>query len=78
MAITAVAVNPKDKRYKNLIGKEIEVDVVIGKLKLKVIADDFVDLHSEPGAVKVTQAHDQNDFEIWQRHKNEIERPKGL
>ena len=75
---TAVAVNPKDKRYKNLIGKEIEVDVIIGKLKLKVIADDFVDPKFGTGAVKVTPAHDQNDFEIWQRHKNEIEGPKEV
>ncbi|MDP3014833.1 MAG: valine--tRNA ligase [bacterium] len=75
---TAVAVNPKDKRYKNLIGKEIEVDVVIGKLKLKVIADDFVDPKFGTGAVKVTPAHDPNDFEIWQRHKNEIEGPREV
>ena len=75
---TAVAVNPKDKRYKSFIGKEIEVDVVIGKLKLKVIADDFVDPKFGTGAVKVTPAHDQNDFEIWQRHKNEIEGPKEV
>ncbi len=72
---TAVAVNPKDKRYKNLIGKEIEVDVVIAKLKLKVIADDAVDAKFGTGAVKITPAHDSNDYEIWQRHKNEIKGP---
>jgi valyl-tRNA synthetase len=74
----AVAVNPKDKRYKNLIGKEIEVDVVIAKLKLKVIADSGVDQDFGTGAVKITPAHDINDFEIWQRHKNEINTPKEV
>lgn len=72
---TAVAVNPKDKKYENLIGKEIEVDVVVGKLKLKVIADSFVDSKFGTGAVKVTPAHDLNDYEMWQRHKDEIKGP---
>jgi len=70
---TAIAVNPKDKRYKNLIGKEIEADVAVGKINLKVIADKVVDIEFGTGAVKVTPAHDQADFEIWQRHKDEIE-----
>jgi valyl-tRNA synthetase len=74
----AVAVNPKDKRYENLIGKEIEVDVVIAKLKLKVVADSGVDRDFGTGAVKITPAHDINDFEIWQRHKNEINAPKEV
>ena len=52
--------------------------MVIGKLKLKVIADDFVDPKFGTGAVKVTPAHDPNDFEIWQRHKNEIEGPEEV
>ncbi|MEK7657743.1 MAG: valine--tRNA ligase [Patescibacteria group bacterium] len=72
---SAVAVNPKDKRYKNLIGKEIEVDVVVGKLKLKVIADSVIDSKFGTGAVKITPAHDSNDYEIWQRHKKEIKEP---
>ncbi|MCR4275594.1 MAG: valine--tRNA ligase [Candidatus Wolfebacteria bacterium] len=75
---TAVAVNPKDKRYKDLIGKEIEVDVAVGKINLKVIADKVVDIEFGTGAVKVTPAHDQTDFEIWQRHKEEIEGPKEV
>lgn len=75
---TAVAVNPKDKRYKNLVGKEIEIDVVLGKLKLKVIADDFVDPEFGTGAVKITPAHDLNDFEFWQRHKDEIGEPREV
>ncbi len=75
---TAVAVNPKDKRYKNLIGKEIEVDIAVGKINLKVIADKIVDIEFGTGAVKVTPAHDQADFEIWQRHKDEIDGPKEV
>ncbi|MBI5306698.1 class I tRNA ligase family protein [Candidatus Wolfebacteria bacterium] len=69
---TAVAVNPKDKRYKNLIGEEIEVDVVVAKLKLKIIADAGVDQNFGTGAVKITPAHDLNDYEMWQRHNKEI------
>jgi valyl-tRNA synthetase len=75
---TAVAVNPKDKRYKNLIGKEIEVDLVVGKIKLKVIADKTVEPEFGTGAVKITPAHDNADFETWQRHKNEIKGPKEI
>src|SRR3990167_4058909 len=75
---TAVAVNPKDKRYKSLIGKEIEVDVVISKLKLKIIADKIVDPQFGTGAVKITPAHDFNDYETWQRHKNEIDGPREV
>jgi len=69
---TAVAVNPKDKRYQKYIGKEIEIETLLGKAKIKVIADEAVDINFGTGAVKVTPAHDPVDFEIWQRHKNEI------
>ncbi len=72
---TAIAVHPKDKKYKNFIGKEIEIDTLIGKTKIKVIADEAVDPDFGTGAVKITPAHDFNDFEIWQRHKNEIPHP---
>jgi len=75
---TAVAVNPKDKRYKHLVGKEIEVDVFIGKIKLKIIADSTVDQNFGTGAVKITPAHDSADFEMWQRHQKEIEGPKEI
>ncbi len=74
----AVAVNPKDKRYINLIGKEIEADVIIAKLKLKIIADSSVDPDFGTGAVKITPAHDINDFEIWQKNKDKIEKPKEV
>jgi len=72
---TAVAVNPKDKRYQQYIGKEIEVDTISGKIKMKVIADQAVDPEFGTGVVKVTPAHDQVDFDIWQRHINEIPGP---
>lgn len=73
---TALAVNPKDKRYQKYIGKEIEAKGLLGKLKFKVIADEAVDPSFGTGVVKVTPAHDPADFEIWQRHKQEIPGPK--
>jgi valyl-tRNA synthetase len=72
---TGVAVNPKDKRYKDYIGKEIEIDTISGKAKIKVVADEAVDPTFGTGVVKVTPAHDQVDFDIWQRHMNEIPGP---
>lgn len=68
---TAIAVNPNDIRYKEYIGKEIDVDAEIGKKKLKVIADDFVDPEFGTGVVKITPAHDTNDFEMGLRHNLE-------
>ncbi len=65
---TAVAVNPKDKRYQKWIGKQIEVEGLIGKFKLRVIADDFVDPKFGTGVVKVTPAHDFDDFEVGKKH----------
>ena len=65
---TAVAVHPEDKRYKQWIGKEIEVEGLNGKFKLKVIGDELVDPEFGTGVVKVTPAHDPNDFDIGQRH----------
>ena len=64
---TAVAVNPKDKRYSSYVGKEINVPIV--KRKVKIIADKFVSMEQGSGALKVTPAHDFNDFEIGKRHK---------
>ena len=75
---TAVAVNPKDKRYKDLVGKEIEIQTLLGPAKIKVIADEMVDPKFGTGAVKVTPAHDPNDFEVWRRHKNEIPGPRPV
>ena len=73
---TAIAVNPKDKRYKEYVGKEVEVETVLGKSMIKVIADDSVDMKFGTGAVKVTPAHDFTDYETWQKHKDEIPAPK--
>ena len=63
---TAVAVNPKDKRYKKLIGKMLVLPLT-GR-KIPIIKDDFVDPEFGSGAVKVTPAHDPNDFEMGERH----------
>ena len=65
---TAVAVNPKDKRYKDWVGKEIEVDGLIGKFNVIVVADDSVDPKFGTGVVKVTPAHDFTDYETGRRH----------
>lgn len=65
---TAVAVNPKDKRYKKWVGKEIEVKGVIGKFKVTVIEDEVIDPNFGTGVAKVTPAHDVKDFEIGLRH----------
>jgi valyl-tRNA synthetase len=62
----AVAVNPKDKRYQELIGLKLILPVL--EREIPVIADDFVDPEFGTGAVKVTPAHDPNDFLIGQRH----------
>ncbi len=64
---TAVAVNPKDKRYKKFIGKNIIVPIV--NRSVKIIADRYVSIDQGSGALKVTPAHDFNDFEIGKRHK---------
>ncbi|MDP2704645.1 MAG: valine--tRNA ligase [bacterium] len=69
---TAIAVNPKDSRYKKYVGKEIEVEGLLGKFKIKVIADKAVDPEFGTGVIKVTPAHDPVDFEISQRHNLEI------
>ena len=75
---TAVAVNPKDKRYKKWVGKEIEVEGLLGKFKLKVIADTYVDPEFGTGVVKITPAHDHNDWAVWQRHQREIPGPNQV
>lgn len=63
---TAVAVNPKDKRYAALVGKTVKLPLT--NREIPILADDFVDMKFGTGAVKVTPAHDPNDFEIGQRH----------
>ncbi|GAA4962330.1 valine--tRNA ligase [Actinoplanes utahensis] len=63
---TAVAVHPDDERYKHLIGTEVELPLT-GR-RIPIVADEHVDPSFGTGAVKVTPAHDPNDFEIGQRH----------
>lgn len=69
---TAVAVNPNDKRYKRYVGQEIEIETVLGKAKIKVISDEHVDPKFGTGVVKITPAHDPNDFEVGKRHNLEV------
>ena len=64
---TAVAVNPKDSRYKKFIGKKIIVP--IANRSVNIISDNYVSIEQGSGALKVTPAHDFNDFEIGKRHK---------
>ncbi len=66
---TAVAVNPKDKKYKDLIGKNIKLPLT--NRKIPIVADEVVDMEFGTGAVKVTPAHDPNDYELGQKHKLE-------
>jgi len=66
---TAVAVNPKDERYKKYIGKMIEIKTVLGLAKMKVIGDRSVDMKFGTGAMKVTPAHDIHDFDLGEKHK---------
>ena len=64
----ALAVNPDDERYRQYIDQDILVQTPIGELKLKVIADEAVEKDFGTGALKITPAHDANDFEIGLRH----------
>ena len=66
---TAVAVNPEDERYRDLIGKKLILPLV-GR-EIPVIADEYVDREFGTGCVKITPAHDPNDFEVGQRHNLE-------
>ena len=65
---TALAVNPNDDRYKKYVGQELEIETVLGPTKIKVIADEMVDPEFGTGVVKITPAHDPNDFEVAKRH----------
>lgn len=75
---TAVAVNPEDIRYKEYVGQTITVKGLIGDFKVKVIADKLVDPEFGTGVVKVTPAHDFNDFKMGERHNLEIKQVIGL
>ncbi len=66
---TAVAVNPKDDRYKSIAGKKVLLPIV--NKEIPVIADSYVDMEFGTGALKITPAHDANDFEIGQKYNLE-------
>jgi len=68
---TAVAVHPDDERYKHLVGTVITAEGLHGPFEIRVVADEYVDPAFGTGAVKITPAHDFNDFEVAQRHNLE-------
>ena len=63
---TAVAVNPEDERYQDIIGKKLMLPIV--NREIPVVADSYVDMEFGTGVVKITPAHDPNDFEVGKRH----------
>src|SRR5258708_13426410 len=65
---TALAVNPKDKRYKKWLGKTLTIPGLLGPIEMKVIADEEVDPEFGTGIMKVTPAHDPHDFELGKLH----------
>ncbi|MBD1135432.1 valine--tRNA ligase [Pelagibacterales bacterium SAG-MED47] len=67
---TAIAVNPKDKRFKKYVGKTVTIPIV-GR-KIKIIKDNYADPEQGTGALKITPAHDFNDYDVGQRNKLEI------
>ena len=67
---TAVAVNPNDERYKDMVGKTLILPIV--HREIPVIADDYADIEFGTGVVKITPAHDPNDFEVGLRHNLEV------
>ncbi|MCD6200400.1 MAG: valine--tRNA ligase [Bacteroidales bacterium] len=67
---TAVCVNPSDPRFKDFVGKKVLVPLI--NRPVPVIEDDYVDMEFGTGALKITPAHDENDYEIGQRHKLEV------
>ena len=70
MGDTAIVVNPKDDRYKNLIGKNVNIPLV--NRKIKIISDHYADPDQGSGAVKITPAHDFNDYDVGKRNNLEI------
>jgi valyl-tRNA synthetase len=69
-ADVAIAVNPKDLRYTDLVGKQVLIPLI--DRPIPVIADDYVDIEFGTGALKITPAHDPNDYEVGQRHHLEV------
>ena len=74
----AVAVHPGDDRYKHLLGEFVELP--LSGRRIPIIADDYVDPEFGTGCVKITPAHDFNDYAVWQRHRDQVsiqEQPHG-
>src|SRR5699024_6306957 len=66
LADSAVCVHPDDERYQDIIGETAIIPVV--EREVPIIADDYVDMEYGTGCLKITPAHDENDYEIGQRH----------
>ena len=64
---TAIAVNPKDERYQKLIGKTVILPLV--NREIPIVGDDYVDMEFGTGVVKITPAHDPNDYEVGRRQR---------
>ena len=67
---TAIAVNPKDERYKKLVGRTALVPLI--NRRIPIIADDYVEMEFGTGALKITPAHDINDYNIGKKYNLEI------
>ncbi|WP_341226007.1 valine--tRNA ligase [uncultured Arcticibacterium sp.] len=70
MADAAICVNPEDERFQKLIGKTVKIPLI--NREIKIIADEYVDVEFGTGCLKVTPAHDQNDFELGKKHDLEV------
>lgn len=70
MADAAICVNPNDERYQDLIGKTVMIPLI--NKEIKVIADEYVEMEFGTGCLKVTPAHDQNDFTLGEKHGLEV------
>ncbi|SVD52805.1 uncharacterized protein METZ01_LOCUS405659, partial [marine metagenome] len=67
---TGVAVNPKDERYSDLVGKSVILPIT--NREIPIFTDEYVDMEFGTGCVKVTPAHDPNDFEMGKRHNLDL------
>ena len=70
MGDTGVAVNPNDERYRDLVGKTVTLPIM--NREIPIVADDYVEMDFGTGCVKMTPAHDPNDFEVGLRHNLEV------
>lgn len=70
MADAAICVHPEDERYKHLIGKKVKIPLI--NREISIIGDDYVEMEFGTGCLKVTPAHDQNDFVLGEKHKLEV------